>query len=90
MICPDCNGRMSEGAIRCGDCQMIWDGPEGAKPGDTCVTCHEPFGEDGRREVPYAMDVWEHDVPILGVKAGEPVAFCLVVCSDCAAEHASL
>lgn len=54
-----------------------------AQPGETCVLCHAEFGEEGPRTVPYAMDVWEEDVPILGVTAGESVAFCLVVCSGC-------
>lgn len=56
-----------------------------AEPGDTCCECSRTFAEGGgRREVPYAMDVWDEDVPILGAKAGEPIVFSLVVCDDCA------
>jgi hypothetical protein len=33
--------------------------------------------------VPYAMDTWEDDVPVLGVHAGEPVAFCEAKCPVC-------
>lgn len=51
------------------------------KPGNTCVVCQADCGVDGPLEIPYAMDVWEEDVPILGVKAGEPVTFCMAVCS---------
>lgn len=53
-------------------------------PQPHCSRCKGDCAPDGPLHVPFAMDVWENDVPILGVKAGDPVAFCKPLCVDCA------